>query len=555
MEELIKISEVLDGHRLRQIDIIGNEDSESRHSEFFRLLKDGNLKTDEAAAKYFFGEDASPKSIPYQQLKSSFRNRLINTLFFIDINHPSYNDFETANLTIQKEWAAINILFIKNDFRVATKLAEDLLPMALRYDLTELVIYITDRLKDIYGGQIGNVKKYTYYKRLQKEHMEIWQAEIQAKDLYQELRMHFIKSTAQKPFVSKIAQEGLVALEPALAKYASYRLIFFAYVSKVAQYTSINDFRRGTELCDEAIRVLAAKPYSAQRAISTFMNQKLMCLIRLKEYKEAHLIIEKTLKLQVEGSLSWFKMLEHAAALAFQTKNYNEAYVLYTLARSHSKFLNLEMRHLEIWHLYKAYLYFLASIGKIEKVTPKSDEFANFKLSRFLNDVNIFGRDSAGMKILVLIIEIALNLVDGHYGKMIDAVDAINRFRQRHLSKDHSLYRHNIMIKMIVEIPRAGFIKTDVRRKTAKNFKALQEIPVHLGEQGFGTEVIPFEEMWDFIVGMLNTVENDKPKVKPQKQVGRPKLIESDVPKPPKKIPANRTVKRIEMPKSKSKNK
>jgi hypothetical protein len=54
---------------------------------------------------------------------------------------------------------------------------------------------------------------------------------------------------------------------------------------------------------------------------------------------------------------------------------------------------------------------------------------------------------------------------------------------------------------------------------------------------------------------MLNTVENDKPKVKPQKQVGRPKLIESDVPKPPKKRPTKSSFKRIETPNSKSENK
>ena len=219
MEELIKITQILNGYRIGKVDIIGNEDSESRHTEFFELLKTGKFKNDTEAAQYFYGKKATERSLAYRRFKSRFRERLINTLFFIDVTHPDFNDLESATMNIQKEWAAINILFAKGDLRLPVLLAERLLPTAIKFELTEIVVYITDRLKNSYGGQIGNIKKYTYYKWLQKEQMTIWQAEIQAKDLYQELRMHFIKSTAHKPFVARIAQQGLEELQPACDKY------------------------------------------------------------------------------------------------------------------------------------------------------------------------------------------------------------------------------------------------------------------------------------------------------------------------------------------------
>jgi hypothetical protein len=503
MEELIKISKFLEGYRLREVDIIGSEESESRFTEFFTLLIDGKLKSDQDAVKHFYGEKATVQNQSYRRFKSNFRDRLINSLFFINVNHPHFSDLEAATMNIQKEWAAINILFAKGDVDLGVKLAEHLLPMAKKYELTEIVVYIVDRLKEAYGGQIGDRKKYIYYKWLQKEQMEIWQAEIKAKDLYQELRIQFIKSTAHKPLIAEIAKNGLEELEPALNKHKTFRLIFYAYIVKMGLFSTDNDFQAVIKTADEAIDVFRKKPFTAQRAINTFLNQKLVCYIQLKEYENGQLAFAEALAVQNEGSLGWFKTLEHATTLAFRTKNYEEAYILFSRAWNNEKIKTLTLRHLEIWHLFKAYLYFLISIGKIKSVTLKSEEFRDFKLIRFLNDVTLFGRDSEGMRISVLLIEIALNLVDEKYGKMIDSIEALTRYRQRHLSKSHELYRHNILIKMIALIPRSGFIKAELKRMTEVQLRNMKKIPMQSDGQSFQSEIIPLEDMWDFIVETL----------------------------------------------------
>lgn len=503
MEELIKISEVLDGYRIRKVDIIGNDGSESRYTEFFNLLKEGKLKNDTEAAKHFYGKKATDKSFAYRRFKSVFRERLINTLFFIDMQHPNFNDLETATMTIQKEWAAINILFAKGDLQLPTLLAERLLPIALKFELTEIVVYITDRLKNSYGGQIGNFKKYAYYKRLQKEQMEIWQAEIQAKDLYQELRMYFIKSNAHKPFVAKIAQEGLEALQPALEKYQTSRLIYYAYIAKIGQYTTSRNYETAVMLCDEALDAFKKKPFEAQRLMNAFLNQKLVCYITLKEYDKGQLLIEEILAVQTEGALSWFKTLEHATLLALHTKNYEDAYGFYTKARNRKEFASLELRHLEIWHLYRAYLYFLIASKNIKNLTVKSSEFDDFKMTRFVNDAAVFGRDKQGMNIPILVLKLAMNLLDGKFGLVIDSVEALGRFKQRHMSREHALYRYNLFIKMVGQIPRAGFTKPLAKKLTEVSLRNLKAAPIQTDNQNLQTEIIPLEDMWELLFNML----------------------------------------------------
>jgi hypothetical protein len=499
MEKLIKLSKFLNAYRLEQVDIIGSDDSESRYTEFFKLLKDDKLTSDAAAVKYFYGAEATDRNQSYRPL----RDRLVNSLFFINFNHAHFTDLETATMTIQKEWAAINILFAKGDADLAVHLAEDLLPMALKYELTEIIIYITDRLKVAYGTQIDNRRKYTYYKTLQKEQMEIWQAEIKAKDLFQEIRIDYITSAANQPKLSSIAKVGLKELEPALKKYKTFRLIIYAYFVKMGQYTSAHNFKPALKIADDAVEILKSKPFNAQRAINIFLNQKLVCHIQLKEFVEAQAVAKEILPLQVEGSLPWFKTLEYTTLLAFHTQNYEEAYVIYKQVWKHEKFAVLQLRHLEIWHLFKAYLYFLVCNGKIKKATLKSEEFQDFRLNKFINDVTVFGRDSSGMKISVLIIEVALTLVSQNYGKMIDASDALEKYRQRHLSKDNALYRHNIMIKMIEKIPRCAFGKVQVKKVTEVLFRNMKQVPMQTDGQSGQSEIIPFEEMWDFIVNTL----------------------------------------------------
>ena len=507
MEELIKISEVLDGYRIRKVDIIGNDDSESRYTEFFNLLKERKFKNETQAAQYFYGKDATDRSFAYRQFKSRFRERLINTLFFIDVEHPNFNDLETATMTIQKEWAAINILYVKGDLRLPVELSERLLPTALKFELTEIVVYITDRLKNSYGGQIGNAKKYGYYKKLQKEQMEIWQAEIQAKDLYQELRMHFIKSNTYKPFVTKIAQEGLEALEPALKKYNTSRLIYYAYIAKIGQYTTARDYETAVKLCDEAIDAFKKKPFEAQRLMNAFLNQKLVCHIMLKEYENGYLLIEEILAVQIEGSLSWFKTLEFATLLALHTKNYDDAYNFYVKARKQKEFATLELRHLEIWHLYRGFLYFLVASKNVKNVILKTSVFDDFRMSRFLNETAMFGRDKQGMNIPVLVLKLAMSLLDEKYGQVIDCVEALGRFKQRHMSKEHVLYRYNVFIKMVAKIPRAGFAKPTARRQTEFLLRNLKATPIQADNQNLQTEIIPLENLWELFLNMLKNKE------------------------------------------------
>ena len=509
MKELIKIAKLLDGYKLRQVDIIDNMDSNSRYTQFYKLLKTGKIKTDNDALHHFYANDTEDKQDAYRRFKSQFKQRLLNMLFFIDTRHPHFSDLETATMNIQKEWAAINILFAKDDLELPVFLSEKLLINAIKYELSEIVVYITDRLKNSYGGQIGNFKRYQYHKGLQAKYMEIWQGEIKAKELYQELRMEFIKSNSYKPYLSDVAKEGLAELQPYLDKYNTIRLIYYGYAVKLGQYTTVNDFETSLNLCIEALAVLKSKSFNAERLVASFLNQKLICHIQLKQYSQGRLLLEEVIKLQNIGTRGWFKTLEHSMILAFYTANYGEALAIYTQVRGQKEFNDLKLQHLEIWYLFGAYLYLLISADEIQGKTLLNTELKSFKLTRFLNDVPTFNLDKTGRNVSVLIIQIALMLSENMMDDIIERIEAVNKYRVRHIAKTSNLYRNNVFIKMISHMPVNQFMRKPTSKQVEQKLKILVKETVPVINDGtertemYQSEVIPLEDLWTIMMQYL----------------------------------------------------
>jgi hypothetical protein len=118
MDIFRQIVTLLDGYKLRNIDVIGNDSSDSRFTELYRLLKDETITTDKEAAIHFYGENARSTDIKYRVFKNDFKKRLLTTLLFIDTDNENLSEFERVRYQSTQEWASIDILF-KRDITYA----------------------------------------------------------------------------------------------------------------------------------------------------------------------------------------------------------------------------------------------------------------------------------------------------------------------------------------------------------------------------------------------------------------------------------------------------
>ena len=112
--------------KLKGVELLTDEkQKQSKLQEFYDGIAAGQLKSDEAAATQLYQEDK--QSPAYQKLRKSLRDRLINSLFVIDLKQSSYTDRQKAYYECYKEWVAAKILLGKGARSAATSLAHKVL--------------------------------------------------------------------------------------------------------------------------------------------------------------------------------------------------------------------------------------------------------------------------------------------------------------------------------------------------------------------------------------------------------------------------------------------
>lgn len=516
MEAFRQIVQMLDGYKLRRIDVLGNDDSTSRFTEFYKLIKEGTIKTDEDAASHFYGEDCLPTDNRYRFFKSQFKDKLLNTLFFIDTNNEAISEYTATYFQAKKKWMAIENLHRQSLIHATIEMAETLLPICYKYEFTELTVNILDRLKALYGTQIGDKKTYLEYREKFWHYKAILDTEYIAKDIFEELRIEYVKSSAFRPETSLKAKEGYEKLLPYLKEYNSALLHIFGYNIKAAIYSTSYDFQGLLEVVEEAIQFLENKPFDIKNILAIYKNQKFIALFMLGRYKDCFPLLEETLKMQQLGSFNWYKTIEKKILLHLHTDNYTSAFAAYAEARTTKGFKDLYGMSAETWQLFKANFYFLAAVGQLPKV-DKTDKkhFDNFRLNKFLNETPLFGNDKKGMNIALLTIQISLMITEKMYDSLLDKIEAIEMYLQRHVSKkDPATYRANQYIKILMEIPKAGFHRVAIERRTQKILADLSSVKENFIEAAYMLEIIPYELLWKLLLTQFGVKHIDPAKLR-----------------------------------------
>ena len=124
-------------------------------------------------------------------------------------------------------------------------------------------------------------------------------------------------------------------------------------------------------------------------------------------------------------------------------------------------------------------------------------------MGKFLNSIPIYSKDKRGMNIPILIIQILFLIVKKDYGQLIDRMESIQKYSSRYLRADANI-RSNCFINMLLQIPKANFHKIGVERKSQKYYDKLLTNSIKISNQAIEVEIIPYEDLWEFILESLD---------------------------------------------------
>ncbi len=505
MQTLKELVHVVNKNKVKSIEVVGstqgagNEHKSMTH-EFYECIIEDKFENDDDAASYFY--DSDKRNPNYKKLKNRLKNRLINTVFFIDVKQPGYTERQRAYYECYKDWAAAKILTGKNARLSSVNLSHKILRQAKRYEFSELVLDISRFLRLHYGTRQGDRNRYEEYDELFTLYEDIWIKENLAEKLYVELVTKYVNIKATQKDLHKKAKEYYKKLVPILKKHDSYRLHFMAYLIEVLIHVSINDYKKTIEVCEGAIAFFKQKKYTASVPIQIFLHQQLVAHTQLQQFAEGEKTADDCLKYIDSGSFNWFKHQELYFFLSMHTKEYQKAYNIFLKTVNHKRFQFLNPSVKEMWRIYEAYLQFLVGSGQIK---PKSSDknFTKFRVGKFFNQTPIFSKDKRGMNIPILVIQIVFMISQSKYNEAVDRIEAVEKYCSRYLRKDDT-FRSNCFIKMLLQVPISGFHKAAVIRKAEKYKKQLTSVSIDIANQASEIEIIPYEDLWEFTLESLD---------------------------------------------------
>jgi len=499
MKIINELIQIITKRRAKSIKIIdAHHDSNTKISTFYEGALKGKLRTDEEAALFLF--NTSPSQSAYKNLKIELIERLINSLFFINLKQPIYNERQLSFFYCCKYLAAAKILRRLLSVNASINLFKRILKRAIKYELTEFIVECSKHLMNYYALFLGDENKFNYYHALFIKHKVILDAEDLAGELYSRLMLPFVKEKAVKKDTYETAKEYLIQINKKMETLESPQLYYMRFYIKIIMSLSINDYHSIIKTCQEAIGYFEEKKYVAKGALSTAYIYEISCYLQLKQFAKGKALEVKTLKLIREGARNWFNNRGLFFILAMHTKNYEEAYIVYQQVINHRKYKSLpsNSQTKETWQIYGAYLHFLHEMGRLKDIPLNK-----FKLGRFINNVPLSSKDKSSVNISILIIQTLFLIIRKDYDGIIDRIEALEKYITRHIHKDQNK-RSNTFIRMLLKVGAVGFNKPSLERRVKKYYEALKAIQSESINQAYIVEIIPYEDLWELVLESLS---------------------------------------------------
>ncbi len=471
----------------------------SKLQQLFDLMANRQVTSYKEGAVILYG--THEKRAAFKELAGRLEQKLINYVLRNGIKHRKTDALLVGIRECLVSAAVVRILIMGTARKASVLLAEKTIRRSIKYELTETTVYLARELHYYFSTLSLNPSKEKHYKQLLSKYSEILQKEIRAHECFCEIRRENLLSVGSLK-KKLLAKTELYKKE--LEQYLndedklSYKMLVDIYNIIVMHYEVKQDYNRIIITCESAIDYFRRRNPDRRTIYYQFDLYKIESYIQLQEYSKVNEIFNRYNYILIQGSVNWYVLRIYMLVNALHSKAYNRAVEILKELKETSWNEELPVHLREIIHVYQAHMIFLSVSGRT-RVKLKGD----FRLNKFLNEIPHYSKDKRGLNIAILIIQFLFLLQKRKYPQIIDKVDALKQYCYRYLRKDDT-FRSHCFIRMLLQIPRADFNRIRTERYAEPYIKKLRSVPIRVSEQSIEVEVIPYEDLWEMTVEMLN---------------------------------------------------
>ncbi len=502
MKNLLEVSRIISKKKVRKIEIFDSasiDNKNSKFTEFYNALMADRFKNDRDAASFLY--KCSPTDDKYRQLKSRFRKRLLNTLFFIDQNMPSSSGYDRSNFSAHRDWTLVKILMTNEAHYAGEEMARQVLLVALKYKFSDIILNCCRILRQV-AADHANEREFEDYDGYIKQYSEVLTAELRAEELYQRVIMNYLKSVEELRGITDQMQAYCDALVSLSEVHDSPVVSYNMFLVWTYHYELQQDFNSMLLICQQAEQYIDKNPnYLQEDKLATFQLKKMSGHLHLQDFRNGKIIAERSLQLFEEGSSVWFNFMEYYLLTALHTENFIHGTAVFLRAKAYPKFKKLDIELREKWRVYEVYLnYFIEKQpGQIEALKEQLGK--NFKLSRFLDEGFSYPKELKVLTVHMLTGQILFHLDKKSMPEAAEAIDSLRSVGKHYFDNSES-YRMSQFVRLMHQVLKANF-KLNELVNIEKYYNALVARPFFYRGLLNELEVIPYEKLWNLVLSKL----------------------------------------------------
>ena len=509
MREIISLAKLISEQKIEKIDLFNGKKSLPLKSRLlYENLVNDNIKNLEDVNNIIY--NGTDKGTNSKKLIARLKHKMLNTLFFVDQSRAEFTDMRRATHTISKSFVLFNILFERNERKMAISIADKTFTKAMKYEKTDFALYLARYLYDHYSIVEPSKKKKDKFKETINKLSNVLIHELKSEEFYNEISNLYITKK------SKFTENELISMKKRCDELTdqqdtikSFKYNLNTYNLLASYYILTNNHDKCVDCCMSALNFFNNKPYDDTISKFMFRNNLILSAIPQRNFELAEKYTHENFKILTKGSFNWFNQCNYQFILLSAQGKYQSLYQLALEVTKNKNYKKFVLKN-ESWNVIEAYIHFLIRMEKIDPEIEESNKrLRPFSLARFLNDVPKFSKDKRGLNISILIIQFLFLLLDRKYSKLIDRLDAIKQYSYRYLKNDET-YRSNLFIKMLLKVADADFHPIAANRYTKEMYAKLLESNPSANFQSTEIEVVQYEKLWDIVLELLEKNRSKK---------------------------------------------
>jgi|GEM_PF-1496035 len=506
MDALSELIKLVTKKRVKKVELF-DENSRNKSSNYFKLF-DGihtrKYQSDNEAAQDIYQCDPSEKK--YLILKTRLKQKLLNTLFFLDFeddeNVPAYKN---ALYDCNKALYCAKVLLMNGSKRIAIPTVEKTLRKAEQYHLTDIELECAKILRSYYSSS-NQYKEFIQYRDLAEKIEKRLAAENLSEKFYQEIIATYAKSKANKSKVKKLASGYLKILNEEVNQYDSTKLALNFFRIKTLFYQFSDDYQSAIQETERMEEYVAKAPeFHPKNRPEELAIQKMNFYVHLKDFTAGIRHAEKSLAIIKTGTSNWYTFQEYHFLLAMHTGEYLNAAETFQNVLDQSSFRALSEAKKERWKTYQAYLHYIYKTKKIREIRGMiQNARTGFKLNEFVEEIPAFDKQRRGLNIAILTAQILFNLEKFETAAINQCVKAIRKYCRRYPKKDIN-FRSECFITLLTNMTAEEFKFYQTRKSSEKAYEEMVSVMMEYHGGNRAIEVLPYEVMWDLVLEKLKT--------------------------------------------------